>query len=167
MTDRVAVGLLQNLFERGKGIKFGAFIITQNDDVAVRVQIVYLQEIGVEFIISRVKNGKGQIVFYGIAVCCAVRAVDSYVEVRIRLRRVCGECDGISCFFEDFFHAVTGHFSDSTFANDIYLLRQFDSLSGFDNFLRSGVYGVCLSMVFTQYRTEYQQSKQGEYVSHR
>lgn len=85
MTDRVTVGLLQYLFERGKGVKFGAFIITQNDDVAMRVQIVYLQEIGVEFIISRFKNGKGQIVFYGIAVCCTVRAVDSYVEVRIRV----------------------------------------------------------------------------------
>ena len=155
MTDRVAVGLLQNLFERGKGIKFGAFIITQNDDVAVRVQIVYLQEIGVEFIISCVKNGKGQIVFYGIAVCCTVRAVDSYVEVRIRLRRVCRECDGISCFFEYFFHAVAGHFSYSTFANDIYLLCEFYRFSGLADFLRGRVYRVGLSMIFTQYRTEY------------
>ena len=149
MTDRVAVSLLQNLFERGKGIKFGAFIITQNDDVAVRVSVVYLQEIGVEFIISRVKNGKGQIVFF------AVRAVYYYVEVRIRLRRVCRECDGISCFFEYFFHAVAGHFTDSTFANDIYLLCEFYRFSGLADFLRGRVYRVCLSMVFTQYRTEY------------
>ena len=76
----------------------------------------------------------------------SVGAAHTEVEVGCGLRGLVGVSDGVSCFFQNLFHAVAAHIADAAFANYVDEAGEFYGVFTFYDLLRGRVYGIRLCL---------------------